>query len=131
MAHDIIRLRQAGTRRLVCLLADEELARLRVPALVADVAAAAITVSQHPVVDGGVSTDRAGWAALVGEVLGDVRRGGTVVVHCRAGFGRTGTCIACVLVAAGVDAETAMKCVRSVRGFAIETRAQESFVRRF
>ncbi len=59
------------------------------------------------------------------------RRQGGVVVHCGAGQGRTGTVLACALVARGVSAEEAIRTVRRLRPPSIDTDAQEQFVYTF
>jgi len=51
------------------------------------------------------------------------------VVHCGAGLGRTGTMLACALVARGVPAEAAIDRVRTMRPYSIETVEQEESVR--
>jgi atypical dual specificity phosphatase len=56
-------------------------------------------------------------------------RGEKILVHCGAGYGRTGTFLACLLVTDGVDPEEAMRRVREKRPGSIETRGQEAFVR--
>ncbi len=55
--------------------------------------------------------------------------GGRVLIHCRGGLGRTGTLAARLLIEEGMDAESAMQAVRAVRPGAIETEAQESYLR--
>jgi protein-tyrosine phosphatase len=59
-----------------------------------------------------------------------LRSGGNVLVHCRGGLGRAGMIAARLLVEEGVPPETAMTAVRAARPRAIETPAQERWVRR-
>jgi ADP-ribosyl-[dinitrogen reductase] hydrolase len=64
-----------------------------------------------------------------GEELRSILRGGSdVLVHCRGGLGRAGTIAARLLIELGMEPETAIARVRSVRPGAIETRAQEEYV---
>ena len=58
-------------------------------------------------------------------------RNSAVLVHCGAGIGRTGTMLACYLVAEGADPEEAIREVRLQRPGSIETLEQEQFVRDF
>lgn len=53
------------------------------------------------------------------------------VVHCGAGLGRTGTMLACALVARGMPAEAAIDRVRTLRPYSIETVEQEDCVRHY
>jgi ADP-ribosyl-[dinitrogen reductase] hydrolase len=60
---------------------------------------------------------------------GRLDAGGRVLLHCRGGLGRTGLIAARLLVEFGQGPEIAMAAVRAVRPGAIETRAQEAYVR--
>ena len=68
-------------------------------------------------------------AQAVRFVHAELARGGRVVVHCGAGFGRTGCVLACCLVSEqGLSAEAAMNAVRQMRPGSIETDEQEALV---
>lgn len=51
-----------------------------------------------------------------------------VLLHCKAGLGRTGTLLACCLVTLGRTAEQAIAEVRRVNRLYIQTASQERFV---
>lgn len=57
-----------------------------------------------------------------------LRGGGRVMVHCRAGLGRSGTVAARLLVEMGVPPSEAVAQVRHARPGAIQTAAQENYV---
>jgi atypical dual specificity phosphatase len=57
--------------------------------------------------------------------------GRRVAIHCGGGRGRTGTLLACLLVARGETASAAIAHARRLRPGAVETRAQEEAVRAF
>jgi protein-tyrosine phosphatase len=60
------------------------------------------------------------------------QRGESVVVTCLGGLGRSGTVVACCLVAAGMTPDAAIVAVRAARGpRALETAGQERFVAAF
>lgn len=69
--------------------------------------------------------------AFVNAVAAARRRGVATVVHCLSGKGRTGTMLACYLVAQGRSAEEAIGEVRALRPGSIETPEQEDMVRQY
>ena len=116
---------------VVTLVEDHELAALRVTALGPKVAERGMAWHHLPIVD--ISTPgpafEAAWATVGGELRARLRRGENVLVHCKGGLGRAGTIAARLLVELGWTAQTAIAAVRGVRRGAIETRAQEDYVR--
>jgi hypothetical protein len=69
------------------------------------------------------------WRRSGPEVRDILHRGGRVLLHCRGGLGRTGTLAAQLLVEFGEQPEDAIRAVRRARRGAIETAAQEDYVR--
>jgi ADP-ribosyl-[dinitrogen reductase] hydrolase len=66
---------------------------------------------------------------LVARILRTLERGENVVVHCWGGLGRAGTIGASCLVARGSPPARAIALVRAVRPGAVQSAAQERFVR--
>lgn len=114
---------------LVCLLADDELARWRVPGLRDAAARHGMAVRQLPIVDGGVPADAAAFASMAAGLAEQVRSGRTVVVFCRGGLGRTGTTAGCVLIELGVSPEAALAATQAARGpLCPENEHQRGFI---
>ena len=124
---DVATLQASGARMVVTLLPDDELARLGIERLAAEVVAAGMEHRQLPIADYGVPTPLA-VQELIDGMIGYLRKGEDVVVHCRAGLGRTGTVAAALLRRLGAEPGAAIAAVRAVRPGSVETRAQEAVV---
>jgi ADP-ribosyl-[dinitrogen reductase] hydrolase len=70
------------------------------------------------------------WLQVGARLRQYLMNGGRVLVHCKGGLGRAGTIAARLLVELGEKPESAITQVRLVRRLAIETGAQEAYVRR-
>jgi atypical dual specificity phosphatase len=93
-------------------------------------AAAGLAVRHEPILDF-AAPDAETLARCVAFVTEAVESGGAVVVHCHAGYGRTGTVLAAALVAQGLEPDAAIGLVRDLRPGSLETWEQEDAVRRF
>lgn len=80
-----------------------------------------------PVADFGTPADRAAHDALARDVAARLRAGESVLVHCGAGIGRSGTFACCVLVALGATPAEALRTVLAA-GSGPETEAQMELV---
>lgn len=119
---DLRALRLLGVRHLVSLTEE--------PYNTGRLAMFDIEARHFPVIDMGVPVCEA-TARLCVDVARWIERDEPVVFHCRAGLGRTGTLLACVLVARGLDAGNAIQSVRRVNPRYIQTEAQLRFVAEF
>ena len=69
---------------------------------------------------------------IVQVALLEIQRGSKIAVHCHAGYGRTGTVIACVIIAKdGLDSQSAVNLVREKRPGSIQTQKQEAIIKDF
>ncbi len=93
---------------------------------------------RRPIKDHGVPENFQQMNEIVDVIADAMRRRRAVYVHCRAGIGRTGTTIACLLAAGGLSAEAALEKLnllwaQSARSFDYatvpETAQQADFVR--
>lgn len=105
--------RQLGIQRVVSLTPRSELAELS-PSYHAAVLAGKLpfTWSHLPMRNFGLPEDIVGFRQEVRAVAGALRQGETVLLHCAAGMGRTGSAAACVLKALGMDTTQALRKVR-------------------
>jgi ADP-ribosyl-[dinitrogen reductase] hydrolase len=116
---------------MLSLVEDYEFGRLGVPNFPGVAAAQSFVWYRLPIADFQTpgATAIARWQVIGPEVLGVLRRGGRVAIHCAAGLGRTGTIAAKLLVALGITPDQAISTVRAARPGTIETDEQEAFVR--
>ncbi len=126
---DLAALRDAGVGRLVLLVDDRELVRWGDAAIVDRAARHGVRVDRFPMPDGHPPAGDAEMDAIL-DAITEGRNEANVAVACMGGVGRTGTVVACALIAAGWDADRAIARVREVRHpQAVETSEQERFVR--
>jgi protein-tyrosine phosphatase len=125
---DLATLAEAQVDSLVLLVDDDELARFGDADIVERASARGVNVVRRPMPDGTAPATAEEMDAILA-VIDGARQRGDVAVACMGGVGRTGTVVACALVAAGLGASTAIARVRAVRHpEAVETAEQVRFV---
>jgi len=122
-----------GAAAVVTLVEAHELTLLGVTGLEAGLARRGVRWFHLPIVDISVPDQRfeERWEDVAPIIHALLEDGKHVLVHCRGGLGRAGTIAACLLVDFGIDPETAIRDVRAARKDAIQTRAQENYVRAY
>jgi protein-tyrosine phosphatase len=132
LAVDVARLRDVHrVDRLVLLVEDAELRWWGAQGLLPALHECGIAVQRHPIVDGWIPEDEAGFRGLLRDVRSALATGETVAIACVGGFGRTGTLVACLLIELGLPAAATMELTRTIRPGTIGFEPQEHFVRRF
>lgn len=133
LEQDVDAILQAGMGTVVTLLGNDELAALGAQTLGTRLQQAGLHWLQIPIVDFGVP-DLQGlltWRTFLLDLVARLRADERVLVHCAAGFGRTGTMVATLLKALDGDGQSAIARVRAARPGTIETAAQSAFVVEF
>jgi ADP-ribosyl-[dinitrogen reductase] hydrolase len=122
--------RAAGATLLVSLPPSAELATLGLGEIDLACAAAEIAWAHCPIPDFEAPGPlfHAAWRALRPRLFERLDAGESVVLHCRAGLGRTGTVAALILIERGLSPRDAMGQVRRARPGAIETAVQVEFL---
>jgi ADP-ribosyl-[dinitrogen reductase] hydrolase len=130
LASDVAALKQQDITAVVSLLAQEELQQHGAGDIGSLLDQAQMDWLQFPISDYGIPSAEVTrrWTQTVPQLLQYLQEGQKVVIHCAAGYGRTGMMTAALLVAMGVDAQTAIALVRAARPGTIETPEQEAFI---
>ena len=80
---------------------------------------AGITFISFPILDRGVPESLAKTRELVGTCKERLEAGDGIIIHCRAGIGRSSLIAACVLVALGEQSDEAFNRIAAARGLPV------------
>jgi protein-tyrosine phosphatase len=123
--------RRHGITRVVCLTPHHEVVSLS-PAYAQALADAELPFAwqELPMRDLGLAEQAQGFADGIAALADAVRGGDSVLLHCAAGIGRTGTAAACLLKRLGVPTAQALHDVRDA-GSSPESALQSGLIARF
>ena len=125
---ELAALRGVDVRVLVSLLTTNEMRELELSGEANAAFRAGLRFYHHPIVDLGVP-ERAPVLALVDQLVSRLKAGDHVVVHCRAGIGRSSLVAGAVLVKLGITPDTAWTTISTARGVEVpETDEQRAWL---
>ncbi len=132
LAEDLRVIRDWGASTVVTLIEDHELRLLAIDDLGPAVRQHGMHWWHLPIRDVDVPDDRfeLAWRAEGPLLHQRIDAGERILIHCRGGLGRTGLVAGVILVERGQSPEDAIDRVRRARPHAIETPAQEEYVRK-
>ena len=129
LADDVSRLRALGLTSVVSMLEPSEARSLGLDQEQLACQAAGLTFRNLPVPDRGVPDDPESFVRQARELVASINGGENLVVHCRAGIGRTGMLAALMLALDGAPVEDAFQTVSDARGVSVpDTDAQKEWV---
>lgn len=127
LAADLDALAARGVATVVTLVEAQELDALGIAAMEDEVRSRGMDWLHRPIADYAAPSPafEATWAETGERLRRNLADGKTVFLHCRGGFGRSGTIAARLLVELGLPAADALTLVRTARPGAVETPEQE------
>jgi len=129
LAPSVDGLATGGVTSLVSLLSSEEVEALQLTQEAARCADQGLAFHRLPIGDFGVPSDEDSFWTLAETLSTDLRAGATVVIHCRAGIGRSSLLAAAVLIAGGRAAAEVFPAIAEARGVRVpETEAQRDWL---
>ncbi|HUB26531.1 MAG TPA: protein-tyrosine phosphatase family protein [Tepidisphaeraceae bacterium] len=132
LTDQIAPLRKLGVHVMVSLLTDPECAELGVAAEGSVCESVGIGFLRFPIADHDVPGDRRQFRQFVSEIVARLKKGSFILIHCRAGIGRSSLVAACVMGAIGIDPATAFRQITLARGCSVpDTTEQLSWTRQF
>lgn len=132
LADEVQAWRRVGVAIVVALLERHEIRELDLGEEASLCAAQAIRYIGFAIPDRGLPASRPAFIHLIDELYQALQAGQAVLIHCRAGVGRTGLLGACLLHACGICAEECLPLLIRARGVPMpDTQAQEEWVKAF
>ena len=107
LASEVDGWKRNGVDTVVSLLTPSEIRELQLDGEREACRAAGIEFIHFPIADRGLPDSAAAFTALIRRIEAQLEQNRGVLIHCRAGIGRTGMLASLVLIALGADADSA------------------------
>jgi protein-tyrosine phosphatase len=128
---EVVSWRDSGIDVVVSLLEDGEMIELGLEEEAVECEKAGLIFLRLPIPDRGLPASRGEVMRLVEVIVGHLRAGLGVGVHCRIGVGRSALIAACVLRALGMPLDMAWGAIAKARGLSVpDTEEQKAWVER-
>ncbi len=132
LGDDLSLLRQRGVDVVVSALTASETEELGLSVEAQECAQNDLLFVSFPIEDRSFPTNPAEFMLLVDQVVRHLRNGKSVMIHCRAGIGRSSLIAACVLVEFGLSLDDAFRAIEQTRGCPVpDTPEQREWVERY
>ena len=132
LADEIAGLRAAGVDIVVSLLEPAEVEELGLAEEPTLCSAQEIQFVSFPIADRGVPGSTTAVTSLSNYLSSALTAGRSIVVHCRAGIGRSSLAAACIMTCMGSNCDDAFEAIGSARGLSVpDTDEQRRWVAAF
>ena len=132
LSDDLQILRQPGVDVIVSALTASEADELGLSTEAQECTQNGLTFISFPIEDRSLPTDKPKFDSLVDQLLQHLRKERAIVVHCRAGIGRSSLIAACVLVKMGLSPDAAFHAIEQSRRCPVpDTSGQRQWVERY
>lgn len=124
--------KRSGVDTVVSLLCDDEIVDVGLEDQAPLCAAHGVEFLRFPILDRGVPSSMADARLFVDGLAQRLADGRAVLIHCRAGIGRTGMIAACCLTTSGMPPDEAFERIAMARGTQVpDTEEQRRWVGEF
>jgi protein-tyrosine phosphatase len=121
-----------GVDTVVCLLALSEVHELGLQREEELCKSHGLAFVSFPIPDYGLPESRPEVSRLARRLVDGLEQGRSIIIHCRAGIGRSSMIAACTMICAGFDAADALARIEAARGVRVpDTEAQRAWVMAF
>lgn len=132
LAGEIQSWKRSGVDTVVSLLCDDEIVDVGLESEAPLCMAQGIEFLRLPILDRGVPQSIADARTFVEGLVRRLSEGRAVLIHCRAGIGRTGMIAACCLTASGMSPDEAFERIAKARGTQVpDTEEQRRWANEF